>query len=142
MDYSYDALKNWTIVVGILLFIQYWLGMVINLFSNVPDSNPLNFFSYSSGIEVLAHITNGILIVVVSLIVILYCIKLTNSLFSKISIIGTIFVISAIISGFIFILKGMDNSFSIAMAMIFISVYSLYFYEYHLISKKIGSNFN
>ena len=37
MDYSYDALKNWTIVVGILLFIQYWLGMVINLFSNVPD---------------------------------------------------------------------------------------------------------
>ena len=137
MDYNYNTLKNWFILVGVLLFIQYWLGMVINLFSNIPDTNPLNFFSYSGGIEVFAHITNGILIVIVSLIIVLYCIKLTNSLFSKISIVGTLFIISAIISGFIFILRGMDDSFSIAMAMIFISVYSLYFYEYHLISKKI-----
>jgi hypothetical protein len=111
MDYNYNTLKNSLIIVGVLLFIQYWLGMVINLFSKISDTNPLNFLSYSGGIEVLAHITNGILIVLVSLIIVLYCIKLSNSLFSKISFIGILFVISAIISGFIFILRGMDDSF-------------------------------
>jgi hypothetical protein len=43
MDYSYKALKIGIIVVGILLFVQYWLGMGINLFASISKTNPLNF---------------------------------------------------------------------------------------------------
>ena len=46
MDYKIETLKKLIIVVGILLFIQYWLGMVINLFASISN-NPLNFLSYS-----------------------------------------------------------------------------------------------
>jgi hypothetical protein len=133
MDFNYNTLKKWIIVLGILLFVQYWLGMVINLFAIIPNSAPLSFLSYSGGFEVFAHIINGFLILIVSLIIILYSIRLTNSYFSKLSLLGTIFVISGIIMGLIFILGGMNNSFSIAMAMIFITTYSLYFYEFHLV---------
>lgn len=134
MDYNYKTLQKWIIVVGVLLFIQYWLGMVINLFAMIPNNSPLVFISYSGGFEVLAHIINGFLILIFSLIIILYSIKLTKSYFSKLSLLGTLFVISGIIMGLIFILGGMNNSFSIAMAMIFITTFSLYFYEFHLVS--------
>lgn len=50
--------------------------------------------------------------------------------------VGILFVISAIVAGVLFIIEGMDNSFSIAMAMIFISIYSLYFYEFYLVGKN------
>lgn len=135
MSYSYKTLKKWIIFVGILLFIQYWLGMVINLFVTIPKTDQLSFLSYSGGYEVLIHIANGFLILIVSSIIILYCIKLTNSYFSRLSILATLFIISAISTGFLFILDGMNNSFSIAMAMIFISTYTLYFYEFYLVSK-------
>ena len=86
MDYNYKILKKWIVIVGILLFIQYWLGMVINLFATIPKTNPLSFLAYSGGYEVLIHIANGLLILIVSSIIILYSIKLTNSIFSKLSI--------------------------------------------------------
>jgi len=41
----------------------------------------------------------------------------------------------AVIGGVIFILEGLDNSFSMAMAMSFISVYTSYFYEFYIIGK-------
>lgn len=138
MDYSFKTLKKWIIIVGVLLFVQYWLGMVINLFAMIPSNSSLAFLSYSGGFEVFAHIINGFLILIISIIIIYYSTKLTNSYFSKFSLLGTLFVISGIIMGLIFILGGMNNSFSIAMAMIFITTYSLYFYEFHLISKKLG----
>ncbi len=137
MDYNYKTLQKWIIVVGLLLFIQYWLGMVINLFTTIPNNSPLAFISYSGGFEVLAHIINGFLILIISLIIILYSIKLTKSYFSKLSLLGTLFVISGIIMGLIFILGGMNNSFSIAMAMIFITTFSLYFYEFHLVNIEV-----
>ena len=134
MDYNYKTLKKWIIVAGVLLFIQYWLGMVINLFAMIPNNSQLAFISYSGGFEVLAHIINGFLILIVSLIIILYSIKLTKSYFSKLSLLGTLFIISGIIMGLIFILGGMNDSFSIAMVMIFLTTFSLYFYEFHLVS--------
>ncbi len=132
---EYKSFKNLIIIVGVLLFIQYWLGMTINLFAMIPETAPLNFLSYSGGFEVISHMINGFLILIISLIIIYYSIKLTNSVFSKLSIVSTLFVVSAIITGFIFILEGMNNSFSIAMAMIFIFTYTIYFYEFYLIVK-------
>ncbi len=132
---NYKTLKNLVILIGVLLFIQYWLGMVINLFAVIPRTTPLNFLNYSGGLEVLAHITNGFMILIISAVIIIYSIKLTNSIYSKLTIIATLFIISAIITGLIFIIEGMNNSFSIAMAMIFISTYTLYFYLFILIIK-------
>ena len=65
MDYlSHKKLITISIV---LLFIQFWLGMSLNLFVDIPRDTFLNFFGYSGGIEVLAHIVNGFLILAVSL---------------------------------------------------------------------------
>lgn len=135
MNYNYITLKKMIITIGVLLFIQYWLGMVINLFIDIPKIDPVNFLVYSGGLEVLAHILNGVLILFMSVLIAYYSVKLTNSIFSKLSTFGILFVVSAIAAGVLFILEGMDNSFSIAMAMIFISIYSLYFYEFYLIGK-------
>ena len=122
---------------GFTLIYSVLVGMVINLFTTIPNNSPLAFISYSGGFEVLAHIINGFLILIISLIIILYSIKLTKSYFSKLSLLGTLFVISGIIMGLIFILGGMNNSFSIAMAMIFITTFSLYFYEFHLVNIEV-----
>lgn len=134
MDY-YKSLKRLIIIMGVLLFIQYWLGMTINLFTNVPIMNQLNFLSYSGGLEVLTHILNGFLILIISSFIIYYSVKLTNSTFSTLTILSSVFVGIAIIFGLIFLLGGMNDSFSIAMAMVFITVYSIYFYIFYLIGK-------
>jgi hypothetical protein len=106
----------------------------------IPETTPFNFLSYTGGFEVIAYINNGFLILIVSIIIILFSVRLTNSIFSKLSIIATIFVASAITTGLFFILQGMDDSFSIAMAMIFIFTYTLYFYMFYLIGRAEAIN--
>ena len=133
---NYNTAKNLLGVLAILLFIQFWLGMVINLFASIPTLTPLNFFAYSGGREVLAHISNGVLILIVSLTLLPHSIRLSGSNFSRLSIIGSIFAVAAIILGFTFILGGMDNSFSIAMAMAFLSIYTVYFFEFYLVGRS------
>ena len=46
----------------------------------IPDNFPLNFLSYTGGFEVLAHIDNGFLILIVSFTIILYSLRLSKSL--------------------------------------------------------------
>lgn len=115
-----------------MLFIQYWLGMSINLFIEIPLKTPLNFFDYSGSVEVLVHIANGILIFAVALAMLAYLLKQKGTLFSKLSVLAAAFVAIAIAGGLMFLLMGQDNSFSMAMAMSFISVYSIYFYEFYM----------
>ena len=138
---NFDSFKKILIIGGILLFIQYWLGMVVNLFVEIPTQNQLNFLSYSGGIEVFVHIVNGVLILVIGLITILISFRLTNKLFSRLSLVAILFVAAAITSGVIYIIGGFDNSFSMAMAMSFISTFTLYFYIYYLVGKTGNSNF-
>lgn len=132
---DYNRLKKLITLEGVLLFIQFWLGMEINLFVEIPAGAPLNFLGYSGGAGILAHIANGILILIVASLILIYSVRLTNSLFSKLSIVGIVFVVVAIIGGVFFIIMGLNNSFSMAMAMSFISVYTLYFYEFYLTGK-------
>ncbi len=133
---DYNTLKKLITLEGVLLFVQFWLGMETNLFVEIPAEAPLNFFGYSGGLGVLAHIANGALILLVASLILIYSVRLTNSLFSKLSIVGIIFVAVAIAGGVIFITGGLDDSFSMAMAMSFISVYTLYFYEFYLIGRS------
>jgi len=137
---KYNTIKNLLGVLGVLLFAQFWLGMVINLFLSVPASAPLSFFGYSGGLEVLTHISNGILILIISIILLFYIIRFTGSNFTLLSVIGTVFIVAAIVSGFTFILQGMNDGFSMAMAMAFISIYTVYFLEFYLVGRAEVEN--
>jgi len=132
---DYKTLKNLITIEGTLLFIQFWLGMSVNLFIQIPAGTPLNFFGYFGGVETLAHIANGFLILIIASILLVYSIKQTNSIFSRLSIIAIVFIVIAVVIGLVFILGGLDNLFSMAMAMSFITVYTLYFYEFYLIGR-------
>jgi riboflavin transporter FmnP len=89
--------------------------MSLNLF--------VDFFGYSGGIEVLAHIVNGFLILVVSLAVL-------RQKVARLPFLATLFVAAAIVAGFVYILNTYDiPSYSMAMAMSFIIAYTVFFYE-------------
>jgi glucan phosphoethanolaminetransferase (alkaline phosphatase superfamily) len=96
----------------------------------------LDFFSYSGGVEVLAHIVNGFLVIAFALLIIASSIRLKDSFISKLSLLAIVFVVSAIITGFLYVLGGQNDSFSIAMAMSFIFVYTVYFSELYFIRGK------
>ena len=106
-----------------LLFIQFWLGMSLNLFVDIPRDTFLNFFSYYGGIEVLAHIVNGFLILAVSLAIL-------RQKVARLSFLAILFVATAIVAGFVYILNTYDIPYySMAMAMSFIIAYTVFFYE-------------
>ena len=115
--------KKLITVVIALLFIQFWLGMSLNLFVDIPRGIFLNFFSYSGGIEVLAHIINGLLILGVSLAIL-------RQKSDRLSFLGTLSVAAAIVAGIVYILNTYEvPPYSIAMAMSFITAYTIFFYE-------------
>jgi hypothetical protein len=68
--------KNLLLVEAILLFAHFWLGMSTNLFIAIPLDMPLSFLSYSGGLEVLAHIVNGVLVLSVAVALLIYGLKL------------------------------------------------------------------
>jgi len=129
---SYSFFKNLLGVEGVLLFIQFWLGMSTNLFITVPLDGPLNFLGYSGGEEVLAHIVSGILILTIAILLLVYSFKLKNRIVLGFSAAAFVFVILAIFNGFTFILYGQDDGFSMGMAVSFLFAFafgfsSLYF---------------
>jgi hypothetical protein len=113
------------LILGILLFIQFWLGMSKNLFIMVPLSMPFNFLSYSGGVEVLAHVVNGVLVLAFAIFVLGFGVKLKISIMSKLSALGIVFVMLAIVNGFLFTFSGQNDGFSAGMAMSFLSVYTV-----------------
>ncbi len=120
----------------ILLSIQYWLGMSINLFVLLPLTSAQNFAGYSGGNEVLAHIINGVLILAFAGLILSYGSRLKNSLISVLSIIALIFTIVAVSVGLTFALSLRDDSLSMAMAVSFLIVFIAYFSEFYLVGKK------
>ncbi len=130
-----DVFKKLFVVEAILLFVQFWLGMSINLFIIVPLGSALNFLHYSGGVEVLAHIVNGVLVLAFAGVILAYGFKLKNTLISRLSVLGLIFVVVTVATGFTFALRSQDNSFSMAMAMSFLSIYTVYFSEFYLVGR-------
>ena len=109
--------------------------MSVNLFIMVPSGSPLNSLHYSGGIEVLSHIVNGVLVLAFAGAILGYGFRLKNTLISRLSVLALIFVIVAVATGFTFALRGQDNSFSIAMAMSFLTIYTVYFSESYLVGR-------
>jgi hypothetical protein len=112
---GYKLLKILLGLQVILLFVQFWLGMNLNLFVAVPLKSPQNFSSYSGGYELLAHIVNGVTIFVLSGLILSYGSRLKSWYLSALSVVGLVFAIIAPATGATFTLSVQDNSLSIAM---------------------------
>ena len=128
-----------------LLFVQFSIGMWNNLFALVPLDGPFKFFVYSGGIEVLAHIINGALVLALGLTIVWFSFKTKSSLAFRLSILAVVFTISAIANGTAFLeiflfssLYSIDNYFSMAMAISFLVTFSALFSELFVV-KRDGS---
>ena len=78
---------------------------------------------------------NGILILVVSLAILTHVLRQKRSLLTKLSLLATALVAIAVAGGLIFLLRSPDDSLSMAMAMSFIFIYTIAFYELYLIGR-------
>lgn len=130
------------IVEIFLLMIQFWLGMSTNLFVEIPLGAPFSFLVYSGGLEVLAHIVNGSLIVALGAVIVWFTYKMKNSTALKLSALAVVFTASAVVNGAVFLeifsvptLYNIDNDFSIGMAMSFLFAFTALFTELYVIKK-------
>jgi hypothetical protein len=130
------------IIEIVLLFAQFWMGMTNNLFIIVPLNSPFNFFGYAGGVEVLAHIVNGSLILAIGLLIIYFSHKIKNSLVLRLTALAVVFAASAIASGTLFLeiflipsLQQVDDYFSMVMAISFLSVFTVFFTEIYVLKK-------
>jgi hypothetical protein len=122
-------------VEAILLFIQFYLGMNINLFIAVPLYTAQHFSSYNGGAEVLAHIVNGIIILALAGIILSYGSRLRNPWVFALSAVALGFAVVAVATGATFAFSMQDDSLSLAMAMSFIITYTVYLVEFYLVDK-------
>jgi hypothetical protein len=126
---DYGTIRKLIAFVSILLFTQYLLGMGINLFATIPQQTAFNFFEYAGGVEVLAHIVTGALILVVALAILASSIKLNNAVLSTLSLLALALIVGAVGDGTLFTLLGQQNTYSMAMAIGFVSAFIVYFFE-------------
>ncbi len=134
-----QSLRRLVIAEAILLYVQFWLGMSLNLFIPVPNSTPFDFIGYDEGVILLAHILNAFLMLIIGSYI-AYIISHGGGKWPNIqSLLTGIFVVVALIAGFVFSPGGSDRFFSITMAISFISVFTVYFAMIYQIGKMEGA---
>ena len=139
---NFEMLSKLVIVQLFLLFFQFGLGMWNNLYALISLKAPFSFFVYSGGLEVLAHITDGVLILALGFTIVWISSKTKNSIALKLSVLAVVFTLSAIVNGILFLviflfpaLYSIDNYFSMAMATSFLAAFTVLFSELHTIEK-------
>jgi hypothetical protein len=117
------------------------MGMVNNLFVNIPLT-PFDFFGYAGGLWILAHIINGLLLLSFAVTIIWFSYKEKNFLILKLSVLSVVLTITAIACGILFLviysfpsLYFSENYFSLAMALSFLCVFTVFFSDLYA-SKK------
>jgi hypothetical protein len=140
MDYL--TLRKLFVTEIALLFLQFGMGISGNLFVIIPINGSFDFFGYSGGIDVLAHIVNGSLILLFAFLIIWYSYRAKNSLVLKLSGLAVALTITAIACGIVFLesfsfpsLYNVGNDFSMAMAMSFLFVFAIFFSELYITKK-------
>src|SRR5579872_4637344 len=112
------------VIVG-LLVLQFILGMLANLFAQVPTKEPYLVFHQFGYIS--AHTTNAAILIILAVI---FRIKAQTEKDSRVaSIIGALGIFIAFLSGIIFVNLGQDDIFSFTMALGFITAFLAYTYE-------------
>ncbi|WMT51905.1 MAG: hypothetical protein RE471_03265 [Ferroplasma sp.] len=142
MDNKYSYAYLGLAVMIALLFIQFIIGIFINLYVSFP---PLNSISHiapaafpSNYIIVMLHMMLGFLILIVSFIMLLLSIKIQNSKMVISSGISFVFVIVAGISGFLFLFNEY-NVYSLIMAVSFIIIIISEFYYLYTLKLLTGA---
>ena len=136
------SFKFFKILLGVevvLLFVQFWLGMSINLFVAVPLRTASNFSSYSGGEEVLAHMVNGVLVLALAGLILSYGSRLRLVRVSVLSVVGVVFAVVAAVTGATFLFRIQDDNLSLVMAVSFILVYTVCLSLFFLVDKVHAS---
>jgi CDP-diglyceride synthetase len=130
---------NWfKILLGlavVLLFVQFCLGMYINLYVTLPMYQPLNFSSYSGGTLVLTHLVTGVLVLALAGLIVSYSVRCRERLVCALAVLGFAFAVVAAGTGYTFAVHSQDSSLSMAMAVSFLVIYTIYFSMFHLTSR-------
>ncbi len=108
-------------VLTLLLPVQFLLGIWINLFVDIPDPVVANFFTSPGGIVLVVRILNGLTIATLGIVSIVFAGRLNSGMPLLLSILATIFVFLAIVSGVTFVFFGQNDVFSFTMAIGFVS---------------------
>jgi hypothetical protein len=132
---GFQAFKILLGTAVILLFIQFWLGMSINLFVSLPMYRQQDFSSYGGGQEVFAHIASGVVILVLAGLILSFSSRLRSRAVIVFSAAGLVFAVIAAATGATFLLKGQDDVLSLSMAVSFLLVFTAYLSEFHLLRK-------
>ena len=119
----------------VLLFIQFWLGMSINLFVMIPMLSPFSFSSYAGGFEVFAHIAIGVSVLAIAGVILSYGFRLKSTYISALSVVALVFAFIAPATGYAFVLRGQDSTLSMAMAISFLITYTIYLAEFYIIQR-------
>ena len=140
---GYSLLKKMLAIGIVLLFVQFWLGMNLNLFVTLPMRLPSNFFSYSGGDELFVHVFVGLEVFVLAGLILSYASRLRSIRFSSLSVIAFIFALVAVAAGATFALRGHEDIFSLGMSISFLIVFAVFLAEYFIIDKikMSGKNF-
>lgn len=129
-------IRNVILFLLALSTVQFDIGMTMNLDVNLPVKNlgalqSLIYFGGHFGL-VLAHIINGIAILITSLVFLALSFKTHFLSLRILAILILAFVIDAIINGMLFLMSGQYFGWSIGMAMdavfvLIISAVAMYF---------------
>jgi hypothetical protein len=114
---------------------QGWLGDTVNLFAVFPTGKVTyslaGFATAVSAVGPLSiiHVLNACLLLILGIIVVIMTFKRTKSKGAKISsILGVLFILSAMMGGVLFVLSGFsNNAYSAQMGGSFIAAYAAYF---------------
>jgi hypothetical protein len=136
MDQKYSFAYLGIALIMVLLFIQFILGIYVNLYVPFP---PLNRVSHlgpgsfpSNYVVVMFHMMLGFLILIVSFIMLLLSAKIGNGKLMAAAAISFVFVIVAGVSGFLFLFQE-KNLYSLIMAVSFIVIVMSEFYYLYTI---------
>ncbi|MCI0182373.1 hypothetical protein [Sulfoacidibacillus ferrooxidans] len=106
-----------------LLVIQFILGMVVNLYVQIPSSLPNgNAMSWTMSHSplILMHMIVGTLILVVSIWIMMLSLSFEQKSIMILSIVGFVFIISTWAIGIAFLTSGQTNILSLMMSLGFI----------------------
>ena len=88
----------------------------------------------------MAHVVDGSLILAIGMLIIWYNYKTQSKLTLKLSVLALVFTVSAIVSGTLFLeifsfpkYYGVNDYFSMAMAMSFLAAFAVFFTEIYVI---------
>lgn len=143
-------LRNRAIFMFLALIVQFFLGMVTNLYVSIPSSHPganaQNYFtgaasslgwtlSAGPGMWVAAHAALGCLLVLGGIESIVFAIRSRSALWIWTTICGAAFIIGAAFNGASFLVFGKDYS-SLIMAGLFALAVASYVLGIYLGSRR------